>query len=313
MYQPLVSVICLSHNHKNYIERAVKSVLTQSYKKIEIILVDDASTDGSEQIVQDLGLKHNIRTLILPENLGNCKAFNLGFSLSKGDFVIDLAADDVLYPERLLVGVQTLTQKGETYGVHFCDIDLIDENGETLGTHFQRDADKKLVERVHEGDMYELLLEKYYISTPTMMIRSEVLKQLGGYDEELSYEDFDFWVRSSRQYNYCFSDQILMQKQLLTNSHSSRQYQRKNPHSQSTAKVCAKALKLNRNAEENTALLKRINYELKWALITENWHAAKLFLKIKREIPHNALRYVIEKLILMIHPRWYGLWKVLIP
>lgn len=309
MNQPLVSVICLSYNHKNYIERAVKSVFNQTYGNIELILVDDASTDGSQEIVKDLGIKNNLRTLLLPENLGNCKAFNLGFSLSKGEFIIDLAADDILFPERIKVGVRMLEEKGTHFGVHFCDIELVDKKGNKLDTHFKRDASNQLIENVHAGDIYNLLLEKYHISTPTMMMRREVLEKLGGYDEDLSYEDFDFWVRSSRIYKYCFSDQVLLQKYILPNSHSSSQYQRKNQHCLSTAKVCEKALKLNKNQAENRALLKRINYELKWAFITENWEAANLLLNTKSNIPHNTLRHRLERFITTMRPAWYNFWK----
>jgi glycosyltransferase involved in cell wall biosynthesis len=307
-----VSVICLCYNHEKYIERAVESVLYQSYRNIELIIVDDASTDGAKEKVKNLGLKHNLRTILLPENQGNCKAFNIGFALTKGQFIIDLAADDVLLPERIKIGVASLEKKDEVYGVNFCDIELINEKGQSLGTHFERDAGGKLVQPVAEGDMYSLLLEKYYISTPTMLMRREVLEKLGGYDENLSYEDFDFWIRSSRHYKYCFTDEVLMQKQVLSNSHSARQYLRKNPHCLSTARVCEKALKLNKSTEENIALSKRVNYELKWALITENWEAAKIFIKIKQQVPHDPFRLILERMITGIKPSWYSFWRLFI-
>jgi hypothetical protein len=103
-----------------------------------------------------------------------------------------------------------------------------------------------------------------------------------------------------------------MQKLIIKSSHSARQYQRKNPHSFSTALVCQKALKLNKDREEDRALLLRINYELKWALITENWHAAELFLKIKKSIPHSSVRWMLESFITSIKPPWYVFWKLLI-
>jgi len=312
VYQPFVSVICLCFNHQKYIDQAVQSVLNQSYRNIELIIIDDASNDGSAGKVKSLGEKYNLRTVLLTENQGNCKAFNIGFSLSKGEYIIDLAADDVLLPNRIDLGVQELEKNGESYGVNFCDIDLINELGERMGTHFRRDSNGNLAEKVMEGDLYKILLEKYYISTPTMMIRRAVLEKLGGYDEKLSYEDFDFWVRSSRDYKYCFTDKVLMQKLILKNSHSARQYQRKNPHSYSTALVCEKALKLNKTTSEDKALLNRINYELKWAMITENWEAADLFLRTKKNIIHSKFRWMFEKFITSLKPPWYSFWKLLI-
>jgi len=146
-----------------------------------------------------------------------------------------------------------------------------------------------------------------------MMIKRVLLEHLGGYDEALSYEDFDFWVRSSRSFKYCFTDKVLMQKQVITNSHSSMQYRRKNPHSMSTAKICAKALKLNKTRREDRALLKRINYELRWALITENWEAAQLFLQTKESLRHGKVRALIEKALALLKPPWYLLWKPFMP
>lgn len=311
MYQPLVSVICLCYNHEKYVARAIASVFEQTYTNIELIVIDDASSDRSRKIIKKLSEIHHFKAIYNDHNLGNCKSFNAGFRLSKGKYVIDLAADDVLLPERIKIGVEQLEEKGADYGVHFSDIELLDGSGHKLGTHFKRDLSGKLLEKVAEGDLYRFLLEKYYISTPTMMMRRAVLEQLNGYDEDLSYEDFDFWIRSARHFQYCFSDRVLMQKQILTDSHSAKQKQRKNPHCLSTAIVCEKALNLNKTKEENTALLTRINYELKWALITENWEAALLFLRIKRQIPHNRFRSGVERLFTILKPRWYGLIKLL--
>lgn len=309
MYQPLVSVICLCFNHEKYIERAIASVVNQTYRNIELIVVDDTSTDGSRNKIKILSETLGFQAIYNGENLGNCKSFNKGFRHSKGQYIIDLAADDVLLPERIQIGVDALENKGTGYGVHFSDIELLDASGHTRGTHFKRDLAGNLLEKVAEGDLYKLLLEKYYISTPTMMMRREVLEQLNGYDEDLSYEDFDFWIRSARDYQYCFTDLVLMQKQILSGSLSAKQYQRKNPHSLSTALVCEKALTLSKTKEENQALLNRINYELRWALITENWEAARLFLHIKKQIPHNPFRFYIEKLLVALKPRWYQWFK----
>jgi glycosyltransferase involved in cell wall biosynthesis len=293
------------------VARAIESVFAQTYANIELIVIDDASSDASVGIINKLSEIHHFQTIFNPKNLGNCKSFNAGFRHSKGKYIIDLAADDVLLPERVRIGVEALEKKSKEYGVHFSEIELLDASDHTLGTHFKRDPSGKLLENVAEGDLYKVLLEKYYISTPTMMMSRVVLEQLSGYDEELSYEDFDFWIRSARHFKYCFSDQVLMQKQILLDSHSAKQYQRKNPHCLSTAKVCAKALMLNRTEEENKALLKRINYELKWALITENWEAAQLFLSVKKQIRHNLIRFSVEKLLVKLRPCWYPLFKLL--
>ncbi len=308
MYQPLVSVICLCFNHEKYIEMAIRSVMEQTYDNIELIAVDDASTDGSQAILRGLGSQLGFKVLLNENNIGNCRSFNAAFRQSSGKYIIDLAADDVLLPDRIKAGVERLRTMGEDYGVHFCDVEMLDESGKSTGSHFKRGADGILSDDVAEGDLYALLLEKYYISPPSMMMSRAVLEALGGYDENLSYEDFDFWVRSARDYKYCFSDQVLVQKHILNDSLSSRQFLRKNPHSLSTAKVCEKAIHLNRSVEEDMALLRRIRYELRWALLTENWEAARLFIQLKKQLKSHGFRSWLEQFITTIRPPWYGFW-----
>ena len=139
-----------------------------------------------------------------------------------------------------------------------------------------------------------------------------MLEELHGYDEHLSYEDFDFWVRSSRKYKYAFTNKILVKKHILSTSLSSIQYERKNVHCLSTAVVWEKALGLNKTAEENQALLKRINYELKWSLITENWEASSRFLDLKKRLLKSHWNNGLINLIIRIKPPCHPLWKLIL-
>ncbi|HHL53227.1 MAG TPA: glycosyltransferase family 2 protein, partial [Flammeovirgaceae bacterium] len=93
--QPLVSVICLSYNHAAYVGEAIASVLAQNYPRVELIVVDDGSSDASvSAIKQALAGKKDIKFIALQENIGNCRAFNLAWRQAQGDYIIDLAADD---------------------------------------------------------------------------------------------------------------------------------------------------------------------------------------------------------------------------
>lgn len=313
MDKPLVTVICLCYNHERYVAEAIDSALNQSYGEIELIVVDDASTDNSKSEILKLAQIHGFKTHFNDSNLGNCKSFNIGLALSHGKYIIDLAADDFLRTDRVAVGVASLEQHGPSFGVHFCDVELIDEKGQSLGTHFNRDKHGKLVENVPEGAIFDVLVERYFISTPSMMMSRTVLEGLSGYDENLSYEDFDFWVRSSRKFNYAFTDQVLVRKRILAKSLSFDQHQKKNKHLLSTAIVCEKTFVLCETEKEKKALIKRINYELKWALITENWEVAELFIKLKEKMHSKSIRTPFEKLILLIQPPWFSLWKRVIP
>ena len=261
---PLVTVVCLCHNHLAYLRQAIQSVLDQTYPNIELIVVDDGSTDGSKEMIQAFVKDKNVQFVDITTSVGNCTAFNNGFRISKGEYIIDLAADDMLMPERILKGVNTFLNSDA--GVTFCDVMNVDENGTELATHFKRDNRQILLEQVPEGDLYINLIRHYFISPPGMMIKREVLEELEGYDESLTYEDFDFWIRSSRNWKYAFTNEVLVQKRKVSGSLSEQQFRYKSKHQLTTLRVCQKIKELNRSNKEDSALRKRCIYEIKQCL-----------------------------------------------
>lgn len=263
MESPLVSVICLCYNHKQFVREAVESVLQQTYSNIQLFVVDDASTDGSPEKIQKLKDEYpSIEILMLETNIGNCAAFNRGLGLVKGDYVIDLAADDMLLSDRIKIGVERLEALGEKYGVHYSDALLVSETGEMIKKH----SENVTIVPMPTGNVYDKVIQHYFICSPTMMMRKKVLDELGGYDETLHYEDFDFWVRSSRNYLYDYSPEVLIKKRVVKGSLSDVQFEKKSTHWKSTLRVLEKAKELNRNDEEARALQKRIWYEIGYHL-----------------------------------------------
>jgi glycosyltransferase involved in cell wall biosynthesis len=260
MEMPLVSVVCLCYNQERFVEAAIQSVLNQSYPNVQLIIVDDASTDNSVNVIKSvMGDNSTIQFLALTENLGNCKAFNQGLALTKGSFIIDLAGDDVLLPNRIEKGVQLLREKGEGYGVHFSDAEIIDE----YNTHLYNHSNRFPHPTIPEGNVYAEIIRRYFICPPTVMFTRMVADVLGGYDETLSYEDFDFWVRSSRVFNYAYSPEVLVKKRVLKKTLASKQFNLFSKHSRSTYRVCEKILWLNNSREEQQALQQRILYEIR--------------------------------------------------
>ncbi|HYG39557.1 MAG TPA: glycosyltransferase family 2 protein [Cytophagales bacterium] len=288
---PLVSIICLSYNHKPYIKEALDSVLNQTHQNIEIIVVDDASPDGSaEEIRKYLRPFPQIKFIALAENIGNCKAFNIGFRESKGKYVIDFAMDDVLLPGRIEKQVEVFEKLPAHIGVVFSDVGFIDKESRSIGVHYKRDKKGNLLEHIPQGNVYKELLERYFISPPSMMVKREVLEKLEGYDETLAYEDFDFWVRSSRIYQFRFIDEIQTLKRILPHSHGSK-FNQKRQHFmlESTLKVCEKAFQLNTSKEENKALAKRIRFHSRQALFTENYSLVKDFYHLLEKLDEESL------------------------
>ena len=276
---PLVSVICLCYNQKDFVTESINSILKQSYQQIEIIIIDDASTDNSAEIIRKFLIDQPEITFIpLKKNLGNCAAFNKGLDLAKGKYVIDLAADDLLIPDRIENQVNIFENLSEDYAVVFSDAILIDKSGNKLKTFYKRDEKGKLIQHVPSGDIYKELIKKMIICSPTMMMRKKVLDELGGYDATLSYEDYDFWVRSGRKYKYYYINEILTKKRVLSGSQRTKFYSIKlNLHLISTLQICKKAKNLNVNSEEDDALSVSVSYHLKLAFLTENFEICASF------------------------------------
>ena len=137
---PLVSIICLCHNQVAFVKEAVESVWAQTYQNIELVVVDDGSIDGSVKLIQKLlENRQEIHFIQIPESIGNCKAFNKGLRLCRGKYVIDLAADDVLLPERISTGVKEMEAAGEDFAVHFTDAVYMNVEGRELRQHYKRD------------------------------------------------------------------------------------------------------------------------------------------------------------------------------
>ena len=122
----------------------------------------------------------------------------------------------------------------------------------------------------------------------SMMIRKSILDKLGGYDENLSYEDFDFWVRSSRIYEYAYVPQILVQQRILNGSHSTKFTQKHNILTPSTVQVCEKALLLNETESENQALIIRLKVVLRQCVFTENYNSGKQVLLLLNKLKGNS-------------------------
>ncbi len=142
------------------------------------------------------------------------------------------------------------------------------------------------------------------------MVKREVLDQMRGYDEKLAYEDFDFWIRSSRNFKYCFTDQVLVAKRELPESLSAWQYTIKSDQMQSTFEVCKKAFQLNRNSWEREALNFRIMYEIRQCLRTKNYDLGLEFnsLLMKNK---GYFASILYKLLLLMKIRiWYWFAKL---
>lgn len=276
-----VAVICLCFNQEKYVEEAMTSVLAQTYPT-ELIVVDDASTDHSVEKISAFIKQHsevNIQTLFFEKNVGNCKAFNSAVELTNADYIIDLAADDILLPDRVEEGVKNM-ESNPKIAINFSNANYINEEGRFIKSHFAINEEGESKEKVPQGNLFHHILERYFICSPSMMYRATFFKEIGGYDENLAYEDFDLMLRLSRNHPFSYTDQVLVEKRLLIVSMSTKQYEKGNRQLESTFKICKKAYQMIQNKREKKALLKRIAYEAKQAFIHKRFLLFIAFIKL---------------------------------
>jgi glycosyltransferase involved in cell wall biosynthesis len=296
---PLVTVIALCYNHERFVQEALQSVVNQTYRNVELIIVDDFSTDNSMKIILKF-IENNsaVKKIFNKTNIGNCRSFNKAFKIAQGKYIIDFATDDVMLPERITEQVEKFEKNSDKTGVVYSNGNYIDENSKPLkGGKNHSDS------IMPEGDVYKHFLRGTFLLPCTMMIRKDVLDKLGGYDETLAYEDLDFWIRSSRSWEYVYVPKILSYQRIVKGSHSASFYKKKNVLVPSIVQVCKKALILNKTEKENQALLIRMRTTMIKCLLSENFQAGKELNKMIEDLEgHDFKSWIFSKILLLKLP-----------
>ena len=294
-YNPiLVSVICTCYNHGKYVKNSLDSLVQQSHENTEIVIIDNGSKDNSPDIIRQWmeanWFKRKCKTIFHSETINYCKSFNQGLSLVRGKYTIDLSADDVLLSNHLATAVETL--EASDAAVYFSNAYLEGGKHQPGDTFYPIDNKGNLKAEVVSGDIYVQVIQKNHLCAPTLVFKTELLKLEGGYDEALSYEDFDIIVRMARKYPFVFHENIGVKKRLLNSSFSSAQYRaRESVMLPSTLKVCRKIREMNKSREENRALQIRLMHETKHALASANFAVAVGLLALANETGLTGLRY----------------------
>ena len=181
--QPLVTVIIASYNHGTYIEQSIQSVLDQTYPNIELLVIDDGSTDDSVERIQRLQAQHGFDFRV-QQNQGLTNTLNGAIARAKGSLIVPFGSDDIMMPDRIAVQVAYMDGKPEV-GICAGNIELIDAEGNLFPEKRQRrDVPFR---RLDFDDMF--LERKPYPPAPTLMIRREALDKVGGFDPSIRLED----------------------------------------------------------------------------------------------------------------------------
>lgn len=182
--QPLVSVIIASYNHEKYIEASIASVAAQTYSNVELLVVDDGSSDGSVELLRGLQAKYGF-DLRVQQNQGLSRTLNEAIARARGDLIVPFGSDDIMLPQRLEKQVAHLHGKPEV-GICAGNIEIIDSNGRVMPGKEQRKRDLPF-RRLDFDDLF--LDRKPGPMAPTLMFRREALEKAGGFDPDIRLED----------------------------------------------------------------------------------------------------------------------------
>lgn len=210
--KPLVSVVIPTYKRFNTILESVQSVLNQTYKNIEIIVVDDNGKGTEFQKRTELMLKShiengNIKYIVHEVNRNGSAARNTGFKFSSGEYINFLDDDDKFYPEKIEKQVQRLENSDENIGATYCNSITIRNRA------FSNKIHKSESNLSKEGNLCkEYLLGKALFNTSTILFKRKALETINGFDESfIRHQDYEIMIRFFRHYNIvCTSLQPLV-------------------------------------------------------------------------------------------------------
>ena len=215
--KPLVSVIVITYNSAKYVLDTLESVKTQTYQNIELIVSDDCSTDNTVEICQNWINTNKerfirVKIIVASENKGIPANFNQGLMASEGEWLKFIAGDDTLvnscindfilftYDNK---NISAIHAKMNIYKDKFDDASFLKSHDHS--------NDIYNIENITSNYQYKLILRKDWISAPTVFLKRDMLIKLGGWDEQMPYEDWPMFIdRKSTRLNSSHSQQSRM-------------------------------------------------------------------------------------------------------
>jgi alpha-1,3-rhamnosyltransferase len=194
--RPLVTYIVASYNHDRFVRAAIESIVRQEYCPIELIVVDDGSTDQSPKILEDLRNKYRF-CLIKKKNAGICSVVNEAVPLARGEFIVLHASDDVSHPSRTTSQVEIL-QEDPKIGFTVGAIRNIDERGKTL------DDWPPASRRIFTFDDFRMGRGRAF--AVSSMYRAEAMRSALPLDESIIFEDVQLYWRTTENGFVCVRD-----------------------------------------------------------------------------------------------------------
>jgi glycosyltransferase involved in cell wall biosynthesis len=251
MRMPTVSVVVTCYNYGKFLKGCLDSVLGQSFADFEIILVNDGSTDNTDEVIEEFRGISNIK-YIKQVNSGQAKAKNTGIRHATGSFIAFLDADDMWEENKLIKQMPLFSN--ESVGVVYSRARYINEQGQALD-HVHLDG-KYLVPV--SGSVTNNLFLDNFIPFSSSIVRRDCLERCGVFDESLQMGiDWDLWLRISTVYEFNFVDQPLL---IYRIGHAGQMSKNLETRQQCTDRIMSNFLRINRDLISHRTIRKSYSH-----------------------------------------------------
>ncbi len=204
IFNPLVSIVIPVYNGSNYMREAIDSALNQTYQNIEVLVINDGSSDEGKTREIALSYGDKIR-YFEKENGGVSTALNLGIREMKGDYFSWLSHDDVYYPDRIEKQIKFLCENNKKEILLYSDYDLIDNNSKIINTF-----------NVQHFEPFRIcLLAIWPVNGCTTLIKKNILKATGLFKENAKYsQDYYLWFKLAKDYKFIHIKEKLIKSRI---------------------------------------------------------------------------------------------------
>lgn len=219
MELPLVTICVPNFNKEKFVERTLFSVFKQTYNNIELIVIDDCSTDSSEEKIIDVLKKcpFNFQYFKNEINRGVCYTSNRGLKAASGKYFQILSSDDVILPFKIAHQVNILEKSSTNDAFIFSPIKIIDEDDNVAVIDYYKKIGYNTTP-IPSGNIYKNLLEINFIPAPSLLIKTELIKNVGGFDETLHIEDWEMSLLLSRKFHVLYDETVTAHYRVEKNS-----------------------------------------------------------------------------------------------
>lgn len=284
--QPKISIIMPTYNRSDYICEAIESALGQTYDNIELIVIDDGSTDGTRKQLEKYSSDRRFKYM-RQENQGQSIARNKGLKMAEGEFIAFLDSDNIWLPGKLERQVEIMN-KNQSFDIFYGDGILIDEKG--------AEVSRENMSR-YSGNITRHLIKDNCVSMNTTLTRKKCFDELGGMSEEVrAGDDYELWLRLSTKFKFYYTPEYFVRYRVMDDQISTDKYRRFNSNERVLQKFFERFPESVTKVEKKRAIsyfyIRKVRHE-----ISER-RFIRAFINIINALKHDAW--------------WLGPWRVIV-